>query len=48
VLFAAFLTIPAAIGIWLGSILFRRASEDVFRRVCLWGLVAVSLCVLVL
>ena len=48
VLFAAFLTIPAAVGIWLGSILFRRASEDVFRRVCLWGLVAVSLCVLVL
>ena len=48
VLFAALLTIPAAVGIWLGSILFRRASEDVFRRVCLWGLVAVSLCVLVL
>lgn len=47
ILFAAFLTIPAAIGIWLGSKLFRRASEDVFRRVCLWGLVAVSLCVLV-
>ncbi len=48
VLFAALLTIPAAVGIWLGSILFRRASEDVFRQVCLWGLVAVSLCVLVL
>ena len=47
-LFAGFLLIPAAVGIWLGSILFRRASEDVFRRVCLWGLVAVSLCVLVL
>ena len=48
VLFAGLLTIPAAIGIWLGSILFRRASDDAFRRVCLWGLVAVSLCVLVL
>ena len=47
-LLAGFLLIPAAVGIWLGSILFRRASEDVFRRVCLWGLVAVSLCVLVL
>ena len=48
VLFACFLLVPAAVGIWLGSILFRRASEDVFRRICLWGLVAVSLCVLVI
>ena len=48
VLFAAFLLVPAAIGIWLGSILFRRASEDMFRRVCLWGLAAISFCVLVL
>ncbi len=47
-LFAAMLLLPAAIGIWLGSILFRRASEEAFRRACLWGLVAVSLCVLVL
>ncbi len=46
-LFAVFLLIPAAVGIWLGSILFRRASEEAFRRICLWGLVAVSLCVLV-
>ena len=47
-LFASFLLIPAALGIWLGSVLFRRASEEAFRRICLWGLVAVSLCVLVL
>ena len=47
-LFVALVFVPAVVGTWIGARLFRRASEDVFRRVCLWGLVAVSLCVLVL
>lgn len=48
VLFACLLLVPSILGVWIGARLFRHASEEVFRRVCLWGLVVVSLCVLVL
>lgn len=47
-LFTALLLVPMMAGIWLGDRLFRRAGEELFRRVSLWGLVVVSLCVLVL
>ena len=47
-LFAALLAAPTAAGIWLGDRLFRRTGEEAFRRVTLWGLAAVSLCILVL
>ena len=39
---------PYVIATWVGMQLFHLASEATFRRVCLWGMVAVSLAVLVL
>ena len=47
-LFVAFLLVPLMTGIWIGDRLFRRTGDELFRRLTLWGLVAVSLCVLAL
>ncbi len=44
----ALLLAPVSAGIWLGDRMFRRTGEDLFRRLTLWGMVAVSLCVLVI
>ena len=43
----AILLIPFSLATWVGTKLFHIASEDVFRRVTLWGMVAVSLAIVV-
>ena len=39
---------PFSAATWVGTKLFYVASEEVFRRVSLWGMVAVSLAILIL
>ena len=45
---SAILLVPFVAGIWVGTRLFHVASDVVFRRAALWGLVAVSLAIVVL
>ncbi len=44
----AILLIPFCLATWVGTKLFHIASEEVFRRVTLWGMVAVSLAIVIL
>lgn len=43
----AILFIPFSIATWVGTKLFHVAGEDIFRRVSLWGMVAVSLAIVI-
>jgi uncharacterized protein len=43
----AILLIPFSAATWVGTKLFHIASEKVFRRVTLWGMVAVSLAIVI-
>jgi len=40
--------VPFSLATWVGTKLFYVTSEQVFRRASLWGMVAVSLAILVL
>lgn len=43
----AILLIPFCLATWVGTKLFNIASEEVFRRVTLWGMVVVSLAIVI-
>jgi uncharacterized membrane protein YfcA len=39
---------PFALPTWLGAWIFRRASNETYRQVCLWLLIVMGLAVIVL
>lgn len=47
-IFGALLFIPFSIPMWIGAHVFRRASNEVYRQVCLWLLIIMGITVILL